>query len=254
MAGGCRRAVGGLAVMLVLAGNLCAQSSGPGSATPGTGCACGAHPPGPPPDRTVEPVRRDAEGSGALREVCARHIFRTTCSPNVYSGAGRDVPDPTDVSEVRIGFLGPIEKQADQVFGLRMLHGAQLAIEEANARGGYGGKPFRLMVHDDYNNWQFGAEYGAERPTEPAIWGSAVGRSGEDDVRREGLGDLRFDQFGDRRTLFCGWRCGRRFPSSIRRRRIRRFRRPTFPGTSRIFRTTECSVTRWRGGFLRSWD
>jgi ABC-type branched-subunit amino acid transport system substrate-binding protein len=87
-------------------------------------------------------------------------------------GAGRDVSDPTDISEVRIGFLGPIEKQADQVFGLRMLHGAQLAIEEANARGGYGGKPFRLMVHDDYNNWQRGAEYGAERPTDPAIWGS----------------------------------------------------------------------------------
>ena len=68
--------------------------------------------------------------------------------------------------------MGPIAKQADQVFGLRMLHGAQMAIDEANARGGYGGKPFRLMVHDDYNNWQFGAEYGAERPTDPAIWGS----------------------------------------------------------------------------------
>jgi ABC-type branched-subunit amino acid transport system substrate-binding protein len=93
--------------------------------------------------------------------------------PNRYFGAGRDVPDPTDISEVRIGFIGPIAKQADQVFGLRMLHGAQLAIDEANARGGYGGKPFRLMVHDDYNNWQRGSEYGPERPTDPAIWGSA---------------------------------------------------------------------------------
>jgi branched-chain amino acid transport system substrate-binding protein len=72
---------------------------------------------------------------------------------------------------VRIGFLGPIEKQADQVFGLRMLHGAQLAIAEANARGGYGGKPFRLMIHDDYNNWQRGSEYG-DRPTNSSIWGS----------------------------------------------------------------------------------
>jgi len=53
-----------------------------------------------------------------------------------------------------------------------MLHGAQLAIDEANARGGYGGKPFRLMVHDDYNNWQRGSEYGPERPTDPQIWGS----------------------------------------------------------------------------------
>jgi ABC-type branched-subunit amino acid transport system substrate-binding protein len=92
--------------------------------------------------------------------------------PNIYSGAARDVPVPTDLTEVRIGFIGPVAKQADQVFGLRMLHGAQLAIDEANARGGYGGKPFRLMVHDDYNNWQLRSEYGPERPTDSAIWGS----------------------------------------------------------------------------------
>jgi ABC-type branched-subunit amino acid transport system substrate-binding protein len=30
-----------------------------------------------------------------------------------------------------------------------MLNGAQLAIDEANARGGYGGKPFKLKVHND---------------------------------------------------------------------------------------------------------
>jgi ABC-type branched-subunit amino acid transport system substrate-binding protein len=92
--------------------------------------------------------------------------------PNRYFGAGRDIPEPTDITDVRIGFIGPIAKQADQVFGLRMLHGAQLAIDEANARGGYGGKPFRLMVHDDYNNWQRGSEYGLERPTDSQIWGS----------------------------------------------------------------------------------
>jgi ABC-type branched-subunit amino acid transport system substrate-binding protein len=92
--------------------------------------------------------------------------------PNRYFGAGRDIPESTDLTEVRIGFIGPIAKQADQVFGLRMLHGAQLAIDEANARGGYGGKPFKLMVHDDYNNWQRGSEYGPVRPTDSQIWGS----------------------------------------------------------------------------------
>ena len=54
-----------------------------------------------------------------------------------------------------------------------MLHGAQMAVEEANARGGYGGKPFRLMLHNDYDNWQAKAVYGDDRPTDPAIWGSA---------------------------------------------------------------------------------
>ena len=95
----------------------------------------------------------------------------TTRTPNLYTGAARDIPDPKDLTEVRIGFLGPIEKQADQVFGLRMLHGAQMAIEEANARGGYGGKPFRLMLHDDYDNWQ-AARSTARRPTDSGIWGS----------------------------------------------------------------------------------
>src|ERR1700734_1153695 len=87
-------------------------------------------------------------------------------------GAGRDIPEPKNLTEVRIGFFGPIEHTPDQVLGLRMLHGAQLAIDEANARGGYGGKPFRLMVHDDYNNWQLRSEHGPERPTGSPIWGS----------------------------------------------------------------------------------
>jgi ABC-type branched-subunit amino acid transport system substrate-binding protein len=93
-------------------------------------------------------------------------------SPNIYMGAARKIPDPANITEVRIGFIGPIEHTTDQVFGLRMLHGAQMAIDEANARGGYGGKPFKLMVHNDYNNWQRGAVYGSDRPTDPTIWGS----------------------------------------------------------------------------------
>ena len=54
-----------------------------------------------------------------------------------------------------------------------MLHGAQLAVEEANARGGYGGKPFKLMLHNDYDNWQAKAVYGEDRATDPTIWGAA---------------------------------------------------------------------------------
>jgi len=144
---------------------------GPGSPAPGPGCSCGAHPPGPPPNRTVEPYAGTPEDLKPFGKFTRPYDTNYT-QPNIYSGAAREIPDPTDIKEVRIGFLGPIEKQADQVFGLRMLHGAQLAIEQANQRGGYGGKPFRLMIHDDYNNWQRGAEYGAERPTASSIWGS----------------------------------------------------------------------------------
>jgi len=93
--------------------------------------------------------------------------------PNIYMGAARKIPDPKDLTEVRIGFFGPIENNSESVLGLRMLHGAQLAMEEANAGGGYGGKPFKLMVHNDYNNWQAKAVYGDVRPTDAAIWGAA---------------------------------------------------------------------------------
>ena len=44
--------------------------------------------------------------------------------PNIYSGAGRDIPDPKDVAEIRIGFFGPVAPNPASVFGQRMLHGA----------------------------------------------------------------------------------------------------------------------------------
>lgn len=144
--------------------------AGPGAPAPGAGCSCGAHPPGPQPDRTVAPYAGEPSDLRPYAKFSEPYDVNYT-HPNLYSGAARDVPDPQNVSEVRIGFLGPVAKQADQVFGLRMLHGAEMAVDEANARGGYGGKPFRLMVHDDYNNWQRGSEYG-ERPTGSQIWGS----------------------------------------------------------------------------------
>jgi branched-chain amino acid transport system substrate-binding protein len=72
-----------------------------------------------------------------------------------YNGTARDVPDPDlkDLSEIRIGFVGPLYDHPQQVFGNRMLNGATLAVEEANSNGGYGGKPFKLMVHNDSAIW-----------------------------------------------------------------------------------------------------
>jgi len=135
-------------------------------------CECGAHPPGPPRDRAVSPYAGEPEDLSPYSKF-AEPYDRNYIHPNTYSGAGRDLPAPTDLTEVRIGFFGPVEPHPQQVFGLRMLHGAQLAVEEANSRGGYGGKPFRLMLHNDYDNWQANTVYGDDRPTDPAIWGSA---------------------------------------------------------------------------------
>jgi ABC-type branched-subunit amino acid transport system substrate-binding protein len=72
-----------------------------------------------------------------------------------YNGAARDVSDPDlkALSEIRIGFVGPLYNHPDQVRGNRMLNGATLAVEQANAADGYGGKPFKLMAHNDSAIW-----------------------------------------------------------------------------------------------------
>jgi ABC-type branched-subunit amino acid transport system substrate-binding protein len=151
--------------VVVAASSAVAQSTGV--------CECGAHPPGPPKDRVVAPYAGEPDDLSPYSKFASPYYLNYT-NPNLYSGAARDVPEPKNVTEVRIGFLGPIEHNPEQAFGLRMLHGAQLAVEEANVRGGYGGKPFKLMLHNDYDNWQAKTVYGDERPTDTAIWGAAA--------------------------------------------------------------------------------
>jgi ABC-type branched-subunit amino acid transport system substrate-binding protein len=162
---------------MVFAANLSGQSSAQNSGQEAGKararvCECGAHPPGPPRDREVTPYAGEPEDMRPYAKFAAPYDTNYI-RPNIYVGAARDIPVPADITEVRIGFFGPIENNSESILGLRMLHGAQLAVEEANAGGGYGGKPFTLMQHNDYNNWQAKAVYGDVRPTEPAIWGSA---------------------------------------------------------------------------------
>ena len=149
-----------------------AQNAAPSSGS--NPCTCGSHPPKPRPQRTITPYAnepKDLQPYSKFAEPYDHHYVQT----NVYSGAARDIPDPNlkDLDEIRIGFLGPIDKNPDQVFGQRMLNGAQLAVDQANQRGGYCGKPFKLMPRNDYDNWQAKQVYGDNRPTSQDIWGSA---------------------------------------------------------------------------------
>ncbi len=73
--------------------------------------------------------------------------------PMQFYGAGREKSVPTDLKEVRIGFLGPLEGSVLIDLGKQMLNGSMLAIEEANKRGGYKGTPYKLMVHNDVGLW-----------------------------------------------------------------------------------------------------
>ena len=98
-----------------------------------------------------------------------------------YNGAARDVPTvkPEEVDEVRIGFLGPVENHPDQRLGTAMLNGAQLAIEEANARGAYGGKPFKLMVHNDQAIWGASSNEMVKLAYDDKVWAMLGSISGD---------------------------------------------------------------------------
>jgi branched-chain amino acid transport system substrate-binding protein len=166
--------VGLVAAMLLplLVPSALAQTSAPAQAQ--NPCTCGSHPPKPRPQRTLAPYASEPKDLQPYSKFAEPYDHNYT-QTNVYSGAARDIPDPNlnDLTEIRIGFLGPIDKNPDQVFGQRMLNGAQLAVDQANQRGGYCGKPFKLMPRNDYDNWQAKQVYGDNRPTTQDIWGSA---------------------------------------------------------------------------------
>lgn len=81
-----------------------------------------------------------------------------------YTGPGRAIPEPIDVKTVKLGFIGPIMstvsvatggKSHEETLGIKMVQGARLAIEEANARGGYLKRaiPFELVISNDNGLW-----------------------------------------------------------------------------------------------------
>jgi branched-chain amino acid transport system substrate-binding protein len=74
-------------------------------------------------------------------------------TPIEFLGAGREKAAPTDLKEVRLGFLGPLEGSILVDLGNQMLNGSILAIEEANKKGGYKGIPYKLMIHNDVGLW-----------------------------------------------------------------------------------------------------
>jgi len=70
-----------------------------------------------------------------------------------FTGAGRNKPEPKGLTEVRLGVLAPLEGNVLVPQGTQLLQGATLAVEEANARGGYKGLPFKIMPHNDVGLW-----------------------------------------------------------------------------------------------------
>ncbi len=116
-----------------------------------------------------------------------------------YPGYGRHIPEPAKIDTVRIGFIGPIissasdpqggsEKNKLRVnqrvirwdgyqashlapIGTKMLQGAQLAVEQANAKGGYrDGVPFKLIIRNDNGNWRSSGREVVKLAYEDGVW------------------------------------------------------------------------------------
>ena len=116
-----------------------------------------------------------------------------------YPGYGRHIPEPTNLATVKIGFIGPIIGSVsesvggpDEVtlrvnqrqirwdgyhashlapLGIKMLQGAQLAVGQANAQGGYRGDiPYELIVRNDNGNWRSSGREVVKLAWKDSVW------------------------------------------------------------------------------------
>jgi branched-chain amino acid transport system substrate-binding protein len=114
------------------------------------------------------PLKNDENYAHIPRDVEPfRHVVpykRHFLTQMEYTGAGRTLPEPDDVKTVKVGFIGPIEstvsvatggKSHEEALGKKMLQGCTLALEEANAKGGYLRRhiPFELVEKNDNGLW-----------------------------------------------------------------------------------------------------
>jgi branched-chain amino acid transport system substrate-binding protein len=160
------RLVDSIVVFVVL---LAAVASGQTSS-----CSCGSAPPGRPAPRSMKPYAGAPEDLRPFSKFTTPYYEHYTDLVE-YNGAARDIPDvdPKTLDDIRIGFLAPLYGHPDQVVGNRMLNGAKMAIDEANTAGGYCGKPFNLITHNDYDNWQNSNAAGLSESKDSVIWGAA---------------------------------------------------------------------------------
>ena len=156
------------ALFAVVAGN--AQSGA---------CSCGTAPQNLA-GRKLEPYANAPSDMRPFTNFTRPYYENYTTTPE-YNGAAADVAPVAlkDIDEVSIGFLGPVEDNKDMALGRAMLHGAELAIGEANARGGYCGKPFRLKIHNDGAVWGASSNEIVKMVYDDKVWAMLGSISGD---------------------------------------------------------------------------
>jgi ABC-type branched-subunit amino acid transport system substrate-binding protein len=159
-------------------------------------------PPNKPDSEAIEIMQSiEAVGAYALPEIEARkdRNYASTAGDVVpfrhkepfkehfleqmhYTGPGRAKPEPEHLETVKIGFIGPIKPTVsvatgghshEEDLGQQMLQGAQLAIEEANRRGGYLDRsiPFELIIKNDNGLWGASGNEIVDMAYNDKVWG-----------------------------------------------------------------------------------
>jgi len=81
-------------------------------------------------------------------------------------------PPPPSGPALKIGVIGPLSGPSSD-FGLPMLNGVKLAVDEINSFGGYLGRPLELVIKDDQANPELGLKLSRELVEEKVI--AAIG-------------------------------------------------------------------------------
>jgi branched-chain amino acid transport system substrate-binding protein len=93
-----------------------------------------------------------------------------------YLGPGWDEPEPADLRDVLIGYFGPTDPAHPE--GGDLWRAVSLAIEEANAEGGYRGLPFRVIPAWSENPWGTGVSKVARLAYYDKVWAMIGGIDG----------------------------------------------------------------------------
>jgi len=93
-----------------------------------------------------------------------------------YVGPGREEPEPANLREVLIGYFGPSDPA--HLEGGDIWRAVNLAIEEANAEGGYRGLPFRVIPVWSENPWGTGVSKVARLAYYDRVWAMIGGIDG----------------------------------------------------------------------------
>ena len=93
-----------------------------------------------------------------------------------FEGPGREVPEPADAKDVPIGYFGPADPA--HPLGGAIWMGAQFAVAQANAAGGYRGAPFRLVSRWAEDPWRAGASAVVQLAYVDKVWAVIGGIDG----------------------------------------------------------------------------